>query len=133
MRATVISFSSANDVDISVLWLHESLLLSLYHKIISYNLCYLSTADKVMNRISFQASEFAKPCCDIVAKESLGEMLFYQSTFFPTPYSLVLVTCTEETNSLIFDSLNLREWVLLGVPASRIIPQSCASPAASSH
>lgn len=108
MRATVTSFSSAENVGFSASLLLKSL-LSLYNKIISYNLNDLSTADKVMNRISFQARELAKPCYDLVAKESLGEMLLYQSTFLPTPYSLALVTCTEETDLLIFGSLNLRE------------------------
>lgn len=73
------------------LGLLESRLLSLYHKNISYIPCYLSTTDKMMSRTSFQATEFAKTCHDPVAKESLGEMLLYESTFLPTLYSLALM------------------------------------------
>lgn len=69
ISTTVTSFSSFENVlcfDILAFF------LSLCHKIILYNLCYLSKPDKVM--IFFQASEFAKLFCDLVGKESLGQM-----------------------------------------------------------
>lgn len=81
-----------------------ALFLSLYCNIILFNLCHLSKPDKVM--ISFQASEFAKVVCDLVAKENPGQM---HASVFSISYSFLPLDFSETSYLRIFLCL-CRDW-----------------------